>query len=181
MNGAAGTGARYSPAAKILHWLIVLAVAGQFFLGWNMPEVEEGAPPGAIIDTHMSLGVSILLVTLIRLAWRISHPVRQLPELPAWQRHAAVTVHRLFYAILIVMPFLGWLAAAGEGWQVTVFGIFLLPVPVAAESPLGEAGHEGHEILGTVLLILIGIHAAAAVYHYVILRDRVMRRMLPGG
>lgn len=172
----------YDGVTKTFHWLIFALVAVQYLLGFTMPEIHRNPPPPQLLNSlHMSLGTLILVLILARFVWRLGHPVPQLAELPRWQQNAAVAVHLLLYAILVVDPVLGWIGANAHGWSVTVFGVITLPDLVVNHSPIGRQLSDLHITLAYVLLGVIGLHVLAAFYHYFITRDRVMQRMLPGG
>ena len=171
----------YAGAAKFLHWLIVALLIVQFVLAWAMPEIHRDTKPETLINLHLSFGVLILLVAVVRLAWRATH-AEPPPEdgLPPWQMQSARITHWLLYALLFVLPILGWINACWRGFPVSVFGLFELPKLVATRAPgFGWTG-DVHTLLAYfVLLTLVGLHAAAGLYHYFIRRDHVLQRMLP--
>jgi cytochrome b561 len=172
---------RYNPVAKALHWLVFALVLVQFVIGWTMPATRRGVIPGRLINLHLSFGVLILAVVLIRVLWRRAHPVAVGAEdIPQWEQTAARATHLLMYALLLVLPILGWAAASARDWTVRVFDLVTLPHLVAAEAKIGFLAGDVHVVLSYVLLGLIGLHVAAALYHYLVRRDRVLQRMLPG-
>ena len=171
----------YGPLAKSFHWLIVALLAVQFTLGWTMPHIGPKTQPETLINLHFSVGVVVLLVVIARLAWRLTHPV-PLPVdgAPLWQHRLAQATHVLLYALLLVIPVLGWMSASGRGFAVSLFGLVelpsLLPKGHRWTSPLGDI----HSLLSTYALLgLVGLHVLAALYHHVVLRDRTLTRMLP--
>lgn len=180
MSTPAATAA-YSLTAKRLHWLIVLLVAIQFVTAWLLPHIGRDTQPGTVINLHFSFGILILVVMAVRFVHRLRHPVPlEAADAAPVERMLARTVHRLFYLILLVGPFLGWASASAHRLPVSLFGIVPLP---ALAPPGAEWGHEAGDIHGTVmwaLLWLIGLHAAAALYHHLVRRDGTLRRMLPG-
>lgn len=178
MRGSTGnTG--YGRTAILLHWLVAVFLVLQFAAAWTM-EVEDGpGPAGAIANFHATLGVTIAILALVRLFNRVANPVAQLANIPIWQQRAAEAVHWALLLLLIAMPVAGILTALDEGADFVLFGVIPLPQFAAPESALTEFGHEAHEIGATVFLILIGLHAAAALYHHFIRRDEVLKRMLP--
>jgi len=171
--------AGYSRSAIFLHWLVALFMVLQFLAAWNLDNHEGPGAAGPISNFHASLGLTIAVLALLRLFNRFVNPVPQLPNIPAWQQRSAEAVHIALLILLIVMPIAGVYAALNEGAEFRIFGVLSLPPLAAPESDLGEMGHELHEIGGTLLLVLIGIHVAAALYHHVIARDDVLKRMLP--
>jgi cytochrome b561 len=175
--------ATYDPVAKSLHWLVLALLIAQFTFGWTMPHIGRTVPVSPLIDWHVWIGVTILLVAIARLTWRLTHGEPE-PEagVAPWQTAAARILHWLLYVLLFVLPILGWLNASWRGMPVALFGAFALPKLLGTRAPgWGWAG-DAHTILADyVLLPLIGLHVAAALYHYFLRRDRVLQRMLPSG
>jgi cytochrome b561 len=168
----------YGTLAKVLHWLVVALLAVQFSIGWLMPDVHAG-PPGRAMTLHISFGLTILALILLRLAWRITHPVSPESSLPTWQRVSSTAVHWLLYMFVLAATITGWLFASFRGWSVSYFD--LIPLPMLAEKNT-VAIHQidgWHQIAEWGLLIAIGIHVAAALAHVFIYRDGIMQRMLP--
>ena len=179
--------AAYGPLAKVLHWLVAAILVAQFALGWLMPKVRRGMEPGVAMNVHISIGILVLALIVVRLAWRVTHPVPSEPELPRWQRNASVVVHWLLYALVLVTTLSGWFYASARGWSLAFFGLFPLPALTALASPVGRALGEMHETIVWVLLAVIAVHVLAALVHAFVYRDDVMQRMLfvarpkPGG
>jgi cytochrome b561/uncharacterized protein YbjT (DUF2867 family) len=179
-RSTAATGA-YSSIAKSLHWLVFALVLVQFVIGWTMPSIRRGVIPGRLINLHLSFGVLIMAVALIRVLWRRAYPVATAAEnIPRWEQALARATHLLMYALLLLLPILGWAAASARDWTVRVFDLVTLPHLIAAGTKIGFIAGDAHVVLSYVLLGLIGLHVAAALYHYFVRRDRVLQRMLPG-
>lgn len=170
----------YDPVTKLLHWVVFLAVAAQYAVGEFMPHIGRKAEDAGLIALHMSLGASVLAVILVAIGWRLAHPVPQLAALPRWQRAAAFLTHWALYALILVMTLLGWAATDYRGWPVKVFG--LIPLPAIAQKGESWAHTAGdiHSFLVNVLLALVVLHVGAALYHQFVVRDGVMKRILPG-
>jgi cytochrome b561 len=171
----------YTGTAKALHWTIVALLIVQFIAAWTMPDIKRDTKPDTLINLHISVGVLILFVAVLRLTWRAGHPEPP-PEdgLPPWQVQSARAVHWLLYALLFVLPVLGWLNASWRGFSVIMFGLEL-PKLLATRAPGGGWTGDVHALLATYgLLTLVGLHVAAALYHYFSRRDGVLQRMLPG-
>ena len=171
----------YTGTAKALHWTIVALLIVQFIAAWTMPDIKRATKPDTLINLHISVGVLILFVAVLRLTWRAGHPEPP-PEdgLPPRQVQSARAVHWLLYALLFVLPVLGWLNASWRGFPVIMFGLEL-PKLLATRAPGGGWTGDVHALLATYgLLTLVGLHVAAALYHYFIRRDGVLQRMLPG-
>lgn len=173
---------RYSIVAMVLHWAIAIAVIAN----WRIAETAEHAPEAEareIMGSHMSLGVTILVLVLLRLGWRFVHrPPPLAAHLSGWERGLAKTTHTLFYVLLIVMPLAGWVAMSSFGYGVNVWGLFELPaLPVPLSPDRGEAIIGAHAFAGMTLLALIAIHILGTLKHTLIDRDGNLFRMLPFG
>ncbi len=171
----------YGATAKWLHWLVFVLVFAQFVVAIAMPDIHRDTVPETLINLHMSIGALILVVIAVRILWRIGHPVPLASaDMPAWERSVARVTHVLLYLLLAAGPLLGWAAASARDWKITLFGAIPLPHLVPAQSRIGFAAGDAHVLIAWTLLALIGLHAAAALYHRFIRHDRVLQRMLPG-
>jgi cytochrome b561 len=168
----------YGTPAKIFHWLIVALLLIQFPIGWLMPDIHAG-PPGTAMTFHVSFGIVILAVIALRLVWRITHPVAPESSLPPWQRVSSEAVHWLLYLLVLATTISGWLFASFRGWSVSLF--YLVPLPMlASKSASAVKTMDGwHQTAEWALLIVIGLHVAAALVHIFVYRDHIMQRMLP--
>lgn len=170
----------YGPIAKLIHWLIALLVLSQFVISLLMPEIGPGATPATLTNLHFSLGTLIVLLMAMRLVHRLFNPVPpDVADSPVWERWAAHSTHYAFYFLLLISPFLGWASASAHKLPVTLFGLLALPELAAPRARWALTAGDIHGLLMWVLLALIGLHAAAALYHHFIRRDGVLRRMLP--
>ncbi|MGY4305693.1 cytochrome b561 [Bradyrhizobium sp. USDA 4369] len=170
----------YGTPAKILHWLVVALLAIQYPIGWLMPELHANTPPGAPMILHISFGLTILMLIVVRFVWRLTHPVAPESSLPPWQRLSSEAVHWMLYAMVLASTVTGWLFASFRGWSVSYFYLFPLPM-LAGRNPAGNRAIDGlHQAAEWLLLILIVVHVAAALAHVFVYRDRIMQRMLPG-
>jgi cytochrome b561 len=171
---------RYSGVAKSLHWLILALLIVQFAIAWTMPQIGRGSVPTGLIGWHLSVGVAILAIMIVRLAWRITHPAPPAPtDLSPALAFLSRATHYLLYAVLIVLPLLGWANASSRGWAVKLFGIVPLPPLMAKGSPLGHSLGDIHGTLALILLAIIAVHVSGALYHALYLKDRTLQRMLP--
>ena len=174
--------AGYTGTAKSLHWLIVLLLIAQFIFAWTMPHIGRNTPVTTLISLHFTFGVIILAVALARLAWRATHGEPAPADgLPPWQTATARIVHWLLYLLLFVVPILGWINASWRGMPIVMFGLEL-PKLMATRAPgWGWTGDVHGWIANYGMLALVGLHVLTGLYHYVVRRDRVLQRMLPGG
>lgn len=168
----------YGTTAKVLHWLIVVLLAVQYPIGWLMPDIHRGQQPGAAMIFHISFGVAILATILLRLMWRVTHPVAPESSLPRWQRISSEVVHWLLYALVLVTTLTGWLFASFRGWSISFFFVVPLPMLASENGAAIKAMNGLHQTAEWALLVVIGIHLGAAVVHMLVYRDRVMQRML---
>jgi cytochrome b561 len=171
----------YTDTAKALHWTVVVLLIAQFIFAWTMPHIGRNTPVSTLISLHFTFGIMILAVAGVRLGWRLNHP-EPAPEdgLPPWQVLSARVVHWALYLLLFVMPILGWIDASWRDMPIVMFGLEL-PRLVAARTPGWGWTGDIHVLLTTyVMLALVGLHVAAALYHYFFRRDGVLQRMLPG-
>ncbi len=170
---------QYGTIAKVFHWLIVLLLAVQYPIGWLMPDIHGGMQPGAAMTFHVSFGCVILLLIMLRIAWRLTHPVAPESSLPAWQRLGSEVVHWMLYVVMFATTVTGWLFASFRGWSMSFF--YVAPMPMLASGdPAALKAIDGlHQAAEWSLLVLIGIHVASALVHIFVYRDRIMQRMLP--
>jgi len=173
--------AGYTRTAISLHWLIVALLIGQFIFAWTMPHIGRNTPVTALISLHFSFGVLILAVAVLRLIWRAAHGEPAPADgVPPWQTASARVVHWLLYVLLFVIPILGWLNASWRGMPIAMFGLEL-PKLLATRAPGWAWTGDVHALLANYLLLaLVGLHMVAALYHYLVRRDGVLQRMLPG-
>ncbi len=174
---------RYSLGAMIFHWVIAVAV----IWNWRLAEAAEHAASRdeaiAIFANHKALGITILALTLGRLAWRLTHKVPALPSNYAtWERVLARGTHIIFYVMLIGLPLGGWFANSLAGREIDMFGFFTIaPLPVGENSELAKSIFGLHATGGAVMVYLIGLHILGALKHTFFDKDGGIFRMLPFG
>ena len=170
---------QYGTTAKVFHWLIVALLLVQYLIGWLMPDIHRDMKPGAAMTFHVSFGLLVLILIVLRFAWRLIHPVAPESSLSPWQRLSSEAVHWLLYALVLATTVTGWLFASFRGWAMSFF--YLVPMPMlAADNAAAVRTINGlHQAMEWALLAMIGIHIAAALAHIFIYRDRIMQRMLP--
>jgi cytochrome b561 len=170
----------YGTTAKVFHWLIVALLLVQYPLGWLMPDIHRGMKPGDAMTYHISIGIVILALIVLRLAWRLSHLVAPDSSLPPWQRVTSEAIHWLLYVLVLATTISGWLFASFRGWSISFFFLTPLPMLASENSTALRMINHWHQIFEWALLILIGLHVAAALVHLFVFRNRVIQRMLPG-
>ena len=169
-------------ALRLAHWTVAVLLLAVFALAWALDRVGAGPLGAALVNAHRSLGLTLLAVMTLRLAWRLT---RRLPLLPAsvapWERRLAGTVQALLYAALLAQPLVGWAASLLAGDRVRLFGI-ALPDWLAMDEEGGEALFAWHERIAWVILALVALHVAGALRHRFVKRDGVFQRIsLAGG
>lgn len=172
--------ARYTRTAQIFHWLMFVLIIGALIVGFYMGELPRSPFKLQVVSLHKWNGVTILLLALMRVTWRVLNPPPPLPStMPGWQQNAAHWLHRALYLLIIAMPMSGWLMSSAKGFPVVWFGVLPLPDLVEKNHDLGELLEKVHEVLAFALIGLLVLHVLAALKHHVIDRDNVLSRMLP--
>lgn len=174
--------ARYTRGAIILHWLIALLIIGNFIGAWiaeDLPRDERMV----IMGYHKATGIVILLLTLVRIGWRLANrPPALVDTLKTWEAALARVTHLLFYVLMLAVPLagLGLHSAYSQGKPVSLFGLIDFPaLPVGTDKPTIGLFHDLHEVTATAMLVLFGLHVAAALKHQFIDRDGTLARMVP--
>ena len=176
---------RYAPIQRIIHWLMAVIVLGTLagglmigILGFEGVTSMLGGPlRDTLYEYHKTFGLIVLGLMVIRLFLRfeIGHPYYDPPIAP-WQRAVSALVHYLTYLALFAMPILGWLATDAMNYPVEFFS-WNLPQFIAKDVPMGEALYAAHGFVGWTLVVLLALHIGAALKHWLIDKDGVMRRM----
>lgn len=175
---------RYSMGAIILHWLIALAIIAN----WLIAQLAEDAPKAqeeAMMGVHVALGMTVLILTVLRIFWRLTHKRPEPnPDHAKWERVLASAVHKLFYFFMIALPLTGYLLVqtGTGGMAIDMFGLFDFPGLAVAKSHADhEVFEELHEIFANVMLVLFVLHVVGAWKHQLLDRDGTVLRMLPFG
>ena len=182
-------GPRYTGVAILLHWLIAIAIVTIATLGLVMVNVKL-APVWQfrLYQWHKSVGITILLLAVLRLLWRLSHRPPPLPaDMPRIERQAAESTHVLLYGLMLGLPLVGWALVSASPYNIPTVLYGVLPWPHLPVLPhlSNKAAVEGvlklvHAYGAFVLIGLVALHAAAALRHHLVIRDDVLRRMIPG-
>jgi cytochrome b561 len=171
---------RYSFASIVLHWVMLLVIVGVYAAIEFREFYPKGSEPREALKMwHFMLGLSILGLIWLRIAARLAWAAPQSsPAGPAWREMMAKATHLALYVFMIAMPVAGWLILSAEGEPIPFFGLEL-PALVDENEQFAKQMEEVHELGGTIGYWLIGVHAAASLFHHYILRDRVLARMIP--
>jgi len=174
-----GAADRYSRGAIAFHWTIAALVIVNLFLGLFHENLLEGMK---VMPLHRAIGITILVLSVGRLGWRLTHrPPGLPPEMRGWERAAAKVAHVLLYALMVALPLTGWMMSSNPerprpfDW----FGLIQVPV-LPIDKGAAMLGRGLHGPLGYVMTALVVLHIAAALRHHWVLRDRVLARMVPG-
>lgn len=167
---------RYDRVARALHWMAAVLIMANLASGFAKDALDG---IWNVVPLHKSIGLTVLVLGTARLAWRLGHPAPPLPAgTPAWQRKLAGAVHASFYALIIVLPLTGWIMSSASKFPLAWFGLFAWPkFAVTKDSAIYAVGREAHEVLGFAFAALIVVHVAAALYHHIVVRDQLLRRM----
>jgi len=176
---------RYTLLAMALHWALALAIVIMFVLGAYMADLPFSPWRLKLYNWHKWAGISFLLLSVLRLVWRLTHrppalPVAITKAMPAWQNLAHHATHHLLYLLFFVVPLLGWAYSSAAGFPIVWFGVIALPDFVPADKALAELIKPLHELSALALMALAALHVAAALKHQWIDRDGLLLRMLPG-
>ena len=172
---------RYGAVAKVFHWLTVALV----IVGWLLGQFGDDLPRemhGAALFTHISAGMTVLLLLVARLGWRFLDPPPP-PEKTAFGGFAEIgarVVHVALYALLVALPVMGVLVQFARGNALPAFGLFEVASPWVRDRAFARSLLGIHELLANTLVIIAALHGAAALVHHFVLGDRTLRRMLPG-
>lgn len=177
MASTATPSVRYSTVAIWFHWSIAALVIANLAIGLLHDNLLHGV--AWAMPLHMSFGLTVLILSAGRVAWRLAHPFPPTPDdIPHWQQVTARATHLALYALILLMPLTGWMMVSGGKRAIPFYWLVNAPkLPVS--KALGGVAHEGHGVLGWLMLALVVLHAGAALRHHFILRDGVLGRMAP--
>lgn len=184
---------RYTGVAIALHWVIALLILADLVIGIDFPHPAPGQlySPKPLLPVHVTIGISVLILTLVRIAWRIGHkPPPLSPHTPRWEALAAKATHWAFYGLMLAMPLTGWLVLSAHKNSKPIDMVFKLPWPkmpglvnLSAETLKGL--HDGavvvHGLLSQQLLLaMLALHVGAVIKHHLFDKDPILKTMLPG-
>jgi len=161
-----------------LHWIIAILMIGLTALGLYMVGMPISLEKLKFYGWHKEYGILVLMLAIIRVAWRLYSITPSLDSLPWWERLAARSMHWIFYGFMFAMPITGWMLSSAYGLPVSFFGLFTLPNLVSPNENLRILLTNVHMWLGYALIAAIVGHTAAALKHQFIDKDGILRRML---
>jgi cytochrome b561 len=170
----------YPATSKLLHWLVAICVLTTAPVAITMTRMAKGPTQDMLYNFHKSLGVLILVLMILRLINRLAvgAPIAD-PGIEAWHKTVSSVVHTSLYVLLLAMPVVGYIANSAYGAPTPFFGLFNLPMIVEKNDALATQLFAAHRWVGRLVIIIVLMHIGAALYHYVIRRDDVLKRMLP--
>ena len=170
---------RYPVRTRILHWLTAALVFSALFIGFVM--VNSLGSYGALVGVHMTLGVLILLIVVVRAANRFTHRTPRLPATVGSVEHLLVVGSEIgLYALMLAQPLVGWAMVSAGGRPVMVFGWLALPRIAPFDADLYFLLRQAHSVLAYLLVAAIAAHVSAVLLHTLTLRDRMLSRMTFG-
>jgi len=170
----------YTTPAKALHWLMAILIGGLLGLGFYMADLPLSPQKIQLFSWHKWAGVSVFALVWLRLFWRMVHRPPAYPaSMTALQRAAAHGGHFALYLLMLAIPLSGWLMSSAKGVQTVWFGVLPLPDLLSRDKALGHQLEDLHSALAVGLMVLVAVHMAAAWYHYRVLQDDILQRMLP--
>jgi cytochrome b561 len=170
----------YSAFSRWVHWLTLGLFVALFAIGWYGDALPQSMR-GPALQLHKSFGLTVLGLTVVRLAWRFAAGVPAMPsDLPAWQKLGARASHVVLYLLLLTQPLVGWLWSSAGTKQINFFFLFRMPWLIGPDKQLSRTLGDLHGLTADALLAVIGLHAAAALYHHFVRKDRVLLGMVKG-
>jgi cytochrome b561 len=171
----------YTLTARVLHWITVILILLLIPFGIIIANEWGGPVQDFLHDLHRSLGAVLIPLVVVRLIYRWARPPLPLPDdIAPIQRHAAYATHGALYALLLVQPFVGWIATSAYPATVTVFGLFALPQIWSEDRAWSEQLFSIHRWIGIAIAGFVTAHILAALYHHCVRKDRVLMRMITG-
>ena len=172
---------KYTLTAIGLHWLMAIGLIGVFAFGLYMADLPLSPDKLKFFSWHKWAGVTLFLLLIVRLAWRIGHRAPALPEhMGRGEQFVAHAGHAMLYLLMFAIPLSGWLMSSAKGFQTVYFGVLPIPDLLEKNKELGSLLGTLHWGLSMLLAAVVVGHVAAALKHHFIDRDDVLTRMLPG-
>jgi len=167
----------YGSVAKFFHWVLFVLIGGMLVFGYFLDDFPKDVQP-LTYNIHKLTGLTILLLMVLRLCWKLINPTPVLPaDTKPWERKAEHLVQYGLYFFLLLMPIVGWIGSCAAGHPPRL-GDFEFNLPIAQSKTVDDVAFWLHNNIALVLIALVSIHFVAALFHYFIKRDNVLRRML---
>jgi cytochrome b561 len=171
---------RYTALAQGFHWIIAALIVIQFTLAWTADDLPLGARKLGLLARHKSVGMTVLMLAVLRLLWRLRNPAPALPPgMTSLERRLAHITHVAFYVLLFAMPLTGWMMSSAKNYSVSWFGWFTWPNLIGKNEAAFDFLRSTHDALSYALLSIAILHILAALKHHFWNKDDVLLRMLP--
>lgn len=172
---------RYGMVAQLLHWSVVAGIVLQYIWAWRIDNTESIRQQFSLVTTHKSIGMTILMLVLLRLVWRaFNKPPTYPASMRHWEMNAANLTHALLYSLILLMPLTGWMYSSAAGYGAEFWGLVDIPDFVPTSERLENFMHLAHETIAWAIPAAVAVHVLAALRHHIMLKDDVLKRMLPG-
>lgn len=169
---------QYTRTAIGLHWLMAALILTALAVGWIMTGLPISPTRLRVFNYHKWIGVTVLLLLVLRTGWRLTHrPPPDLP-MPLFQRIASHSVHVLLYVCMLLQPLTGWIYSNAAGYPIVYLKLIPLPNIVGKNHELAGQFRAYHDQLAWVFAGLLALHIAGALFHHLIVKDNTLRRML---
>lgn len=175
------TGDSWGAASRLLHWLMAALIACQIALGVMAAAWRVSPTKLELFVWHKSVGALILVLAVLRLAWRLANVTPRLPgRMAAWERAAAQLSHAALYLLMLALPLTGWAVNSAANIPFRIFWLVPLPPILAPDKALADLLASIHRGLALALVVVLVVHVGAALWHHIVRRDNVLIRMLSG-
>jgi cytochrome b561 len=172
---------RYGATAQALHWIVAGLIVAQYVLARTAAHLPLSARKLALLAEHKSVGMTVLILAVIRLAWKLKNSPPPLPtDTHPVERFLARVAHVSLYVLLFAMPLSGWLMSSAKNYSVSWFGAFTWPNLIAPNEAAFDFFKTLHHFLSNLLFAIASLHILAALKHHFWNKDAVLIRMLPG-
>jgi cytochrome b561 len=173
------TQAQFPAASRLLHWLMAPMIVAMLFIGVGMT-ASVSTRYELLVSIHRPLGMAVFALCVIRIVNRFVNPPPKLPHtLPSLQRFAARASHIILYALMLIMPLIGWGMMSAARYPIVLYGPLRLPPILPHDLTLYARLRDLHTVLAYLLFATFLVHFAAALYHGLVRRDGVFRTMAP--
>lgn len=171
---------RYGAVAQFFHWAVVVLIAFQYTWAWRIEEAEAIRVRFELVTQHKTIGMLVLVLAILRLIWRLFNAPPPLPKhLAKWEVWAAKLGHLALYALIFIVPISGWFYSQAAGYGDYWWGPVSIPSVIEASESAEALFYELHEAFVKLLIAVVVVHILAALRHHFILKDNVLKRMLP--
>ncbi len=172
---------RWGSVAMALHWLMAVGLIGNLVLGDWATDLSLSPTKLKAMLWHKSIGISLLMLVILRIGWRLMNKTPDPVAMPVWQTWLARLTHGLFYLLMLALPLSGWVLNSAAAFPLKFFSWFSLPAIAPASDGLKSQATNVHYWLGWLLIVTVALHLLGVLKHVLLDRDRLLSRMLPGG